>query len=101
MLKISGTPVAYPQPLLFVVRGSATWLKAHFPPNTLRLNTSKPRTADVIRAVSETPDVICRVRGIDVGHLDETTIENLLWSSLEEHLGSGTPVADALRTKRS
>ena len=91
MLKISGTPVAYPQPLLFAIRGTATRLTAHFLPDTLLMNTSKPRATDVIRVVAETLDVICRARGIEVRDLDEALIENLLWSSFEEHLGSDAP----------
>jgi hypothetical protein len=91
LLKISGTPAVHLQPLLFSSRGIATWLNSHFRPNTLLMNTSKIRATDVIRVVAETLDVICRARGIDVGDLDEATIETLLWSSFEEHLGDDVP----------
>jgi len=67
---------------------------------TLFMNTLKPGAADVIKAVAEAPDVICAARGIYVRDLDDAVIERLLWSSFEEHLGSGTLVADALRMKR-
>jgi hypothetical protein len=92
VLKISGTSAVYVQPLLFVLRGDATLLKAGFLLDTLLMKTSKPTAADVIRAVAETLDVICKARGIEVGDLDEASIDRLLWSASEEHLGGGTLV---------
>ena len=82
------------QPLLFVIRGNQTLLNAGFPPDTLLMKTSKPTVADVIIAVAETLDVICSARGIEVRDLDEASIDKLLWSAYEEHLGDGTLVSD-------
>jgi hypothetical protein len=82
------------QPLLFVIKGNQTLLKAGFLPDTLLMKTSKPRVADIIRAVAETLDVICLARGIEVRDLDEAAIDKLLWSAYEEHLGDGTLVSD-------
>jgi hypothetical protein len=55
----------------------------------------------VIRAVAETLDVICSVRGIEVRDLDDAVIDNLLLSSFGEFLGNDTVIAGTLRTKRS
>jgi hypothetical protein len=73
----------------FVIRGNAALVKAESPPKTLFMNTSKPGTADVIRSVGETLDVICAAQGIEVRDLDDAMIEKLLWISFEEQLGSG------------
>jgi hypothetical protein len=68
---------------------------------TIIMNTPNPGTADVIRAVAETLDVICAAQGIEVRNLDDAMIDRLLWSSFEEHLGSGRLVADTLGVKRA
>jgi hypothetical protein len=80
--------------LFFVIRGNETLLKTGFLPGTLLMKTSKPRVADIVRAVAETLDVICIARGIEVRDLDEASINKLLWSAYEEHLGDGTSVSD-------
>jgi hypothetical protein len=45
------------------------------------MTTPKPRAADVISAVGETLDAICKARGIELENLDEAMIDRLLWSS--------------------
>ncbi len=58
------------------------------------MSTLKPTAADVIDAVNETLEVLCRARGIPFEDLDESMIDRLLLSSFREYLGGGAPVAD-------
>jgi hypothetical protein len=65
------------------------------------VNTPKPGAADVISAVGETLDAICKASGIEFENLDEAMIDRLLRSSFEEYLGCGRLVPDTLGVKRS
>lgn len=59
------------------------------------MNTPKPTAVDVINAVSETLDVICKARGVELDALGEAMVDKRLWSSSEGYLGDGSLVADS------
>jgi hypothetical protein len=62
------------------------------------MSTPKPTAADVINAVSETLDLLCKARGIPFEDLDESMIDRLLVSSFREYLGGGDPVTHVIHT---